>query len=86
VWKLKLGAAIRPQPYSHSGKRYGSFWETISSSGGWQVWKDPVLKTPFYNLEKSHASNYTPQVFGIVRKEFEKIDSAFFFSSMPSLQ
>ena len=40
--------------------------------------KVPALKTPFYNLEKSHASNYTPQVFGIVRKEFEKIDSAFF--------
>jgi hypothetical protein len=40
--------------------------------------KEPVLKTPFYNLEKSHASNYTPQVLGIVRKQFEKIDSAFF--------
>jgi hypothetical protein len=33
---------------------------------------EPVLTTPFYNLEKSAASNYTPHVFGIVREEIEK--------------
>jgi hypothetical protein len=27
---------------------------------------------PFYNLEKSAASNYTPRIFTIVREEIEK--------------
>jgi hypothetical protein len=33
---------------------------------------EPVLTTPFYNLEKSAASNYTPRIFTIVREEIEK--------------
>ncbi|XP_078149278.1 protein FAR1-RELATED SEQUENCE 5-like [Carex rostrata] len=32
----------------------------------------PVLTTPFYNLEKSAANNYTRKVFAIVREEIEK--------------
>jgi hypothetical protein len=33
---------------------------------------EPVLTTPFYNLEKSAASNYTPCIFTIVHEEIEK--------------
>ncbi|XP_078160819.1 protein FAR1-RELATED SEQUENCE 5-like [Carex rostrata] len=33
---------------------------------------EPVLTTAFYNLEKSAASNFTPEVFAMVREEIEK--------------
>ncbi|KAJ3686495.1 hypothetical protein LUZ61_015659 [Rhynchospora tenuis] len=33
--------------------------------------KEPVLQTPFLDLEKSAVSNYTPTIFYIVQKELE---------------